>query len=74
MTAEYLETPSRWPLPGHAGDDHHPHSAEAVADAEQAAAESHSAEPSALAWWEAATVVEECAHSVHGALFLSSEI
>jgi hypothetical protein len=58
----------------HAGDDHHPHSAEAVADAERAAAKSHSAEPSATAWKEAAAVVEECARSVHGAFYLPSEI
>jgi hypothetical protein len=35
---------------GHAGGDHHPHSAEAMADAKRAAAESHSAKPLALAW------------------------
>jgi hypothetical protein len=50
MAAEYREPPDRWPLPGHAGDDHHHHSAEAVADAERAIAESHSAEPPAPAW------------------------
>jgi hypothetical protein len=61
-------------LPGHTGGDHHPHSADAVADAARAVAESHSLEPSAPAWWEAAAVVEGCAHSVHGALFLPSEI
>jgi hypothetical protein len=37
-------------LLGDAADDHHHHSAEVVADGELAVAESHSAEPSTLAW------------------------
>jgi hypothetical protein len=57
-----------------AGGDHHPHGAGVVADAARAVAESHSAEPSAPAWWEAVAVVEECAYSVHDTLFLPSEI
>jgi hypothetical protein len=44
-----------------------------VADAEPAVTESHSAEPSVLAWYEAVAGVEECVHSVHDALFLPSE-
>jgi hypothetical protein len=45
-----------------------------VANAELTVAESHFVEPSVLAWEEAAAGVEECAHSVHGALFLPSKI
>jgi hypothetical protein len=59
-------------LSGHAGGDHH--SAGAVTDAARAVAESHSAEPLAPAWWEAAAVVEGCAHSIHGTLFLPFKI
>jgi hypothetical protein len=61
-------------LLGDADGDHHHHSIKVVADAELAVAESHSVEPSALAWKEATAVVEECAHAVHGALFQPSEI
>jgi hypothetical protein len=44
-----------------------------VAGAELAASRSHSAEPLAPAEWEAVAVVEDCAHSVHDALFRPSE-
>jgi hypothetical protein len=44
-----------------------------AADTEPTVAESHSTEPSILAWYEAVAVVEECVHSIHDALFLPSE-
>jgi hypothetical protein len=39
-----------WSLLGDADGDHHHHSAEVAADAEPTVTESHSAEPSVLAW------------------------
>jgi hypothetical protein len=44
-----------------------------VAGAELAASRSHSAEPSALAEWEAVAAVEERAHFDHDALSRPSE-
>jgi hypothetical protein len=49
MAVECRGTPDRWPLLGDA-DGHHHRRAEVVAVTEPTVAESHSAEPSVLAW------------------------
>jgi hypothetical protein len=65
---------SWWLWPVGADTARHPQSAEVVADAVQAAAESSSVEPLAPASWEAGAVVGESAGSAHYKLFLPSEI
>jgi hypothetical protein len=50
MVAECRGTPDKWPLLGDTDGDHHHHSAEVAADADPTIAESHSDEPSVLAW------------------------